>query len=206
MSIYVPNLFHAEGEAKATVLLERYFDPSGPFISREFDFIEPNDPYQITAVDFLALVTRGLPLSPEAIVTFLADTERQQKIQHALTAIEDGRCITDPDGEVLLLQETDELTKLWDLVMGIPGFNAELTSTLLSRKRPRLVPVSNSVTLEAFKVQDQADHWPTMVGLFNISDVKMRLIGIRSALGFNRENMSLQRLIDVALWMERFHP
>lgn len=205
MTVVIPEILTRRNEATALALLKAYFDPAGPYPGREFDFLGANDPYRITPEDLLALSVRGLPVEPDSILHFYRDTERREKITAALEAIDAGRCITDADGEVLLLKQLPQLVELWDLVAGIDGFDREYTSMLLSRKRPRLVPVYNDAVKRGLGLADGDDHWAIMVKLFADQDFKMRLIGLRGELGFNRDNMSLQRLFEVLLWMDQNH-
>lgn len=92
---------------------------------------------------------------------------------------------------------------LWDLPDGLHGIGWVTANKLIARKRPRLVPVYDTVVQDALRpgpnlVWDRL--WHCLDGHVDIRD---ELASIRADAG-GLEDISLLRILDVVVWM-RFH-
>jgi hypothetical protein len=88
---------------------------------------------------------------------------------------------------------------LWSQLMEFPGMGWVTTSKLLARKRPRLLPVYDSVVKAALQPRSEA-FWIPLRGELRESEITDRLREIRAEAGVD-ERVALLRILDVAIWM-----
>lgn len=90
--------------------------------------------------------------------------------------------------------------KLWTSVRGC-GAGPVTTSKLLARKRPRLLPVIDTVVKEVLGHPAKASFWLTLRAHLAADDGRLadRLIAIRDQAGL--PNISVIRCFDVLVWM-----
>jgi hypothetical protein len=75
------------------------------------------------------------------------------------------------------------------------------TSKLLARKRPRLLPVIDSVVKEMLKHPAKASFWLTLCAQLNADGGRLNdhLLAVREEAGFS--SISVIRCFDVVVWM-----
>ena len=99
-------------------------------------------------------------------------------------------------------QEIDRSSVAWELWRRLDDYHRvgpTITSKLLARKRPRLLPVLDDVVLKASDLHID-DAWTGFRALLTPDRVKS-LQSLRASAGLGSE-ISVLRVLDVLLWME----
>jgi len=90
---------------------------------------------------------------------------------------------------------------LWTLVREVHDCGWVTAGKLLARKRPRLIPVYDSIVRAELGRQDGDGYWrPLRDLLCEHESLRARLLGIRTRTRIG-DDISLIRVLDVALWM-----
>lgn len=173
-------------------IIDRYFYREN-FTGSKFELVaDAAEPNRFTARDIVAVSMLGVSIPPLVSIWLL---------------LEDGGILT---GDLLrqvpndldiwdateYLSQDKPLWKLWDLLHGQHGIGDTLCSKLLAAKRPRLVPIMDSVVVNTLGISD--DYWRDFrVALSSIDDRSV----IEAATAKAPSHISLLRRIDVVLWM-----
>lgn len=177
----------------AEALLASYFDPSGTFAGETFDGFGVNDPNRVNADDLLAVTMLDVSIRPRALRRMLG--AEADSLTSAFTALPGDLDLWDADRGVLdAVDAVDEMLRTFD------GVGPVIASKLLSRKRPRLVPVIDSVVLtelgqpsDAYKATRRA-----FAGWLRDDAMRARLAELAAPLP---SGVSPIRVLDVVLWM-----
>lgn len=186
-------LLHASLQPPAEGLLAAYYDKAGPFAGDTFDRFGLNDPDKVGADDLLAVSMLDVPIKPLALRRLLGD--RADQVTEAMAALPRSLDLWDAGNAVL-----DAVDIADDLLRTFDGMGPVVASKLLSRKRPRLVPVVDSVVLrlldqppDAYKsARRQLSRW------LQDPDLLTRLHELTGPLP---DGVSALRALDVVLWM-----
>ena len=180
-------------EPPADQLLVRFFDPEGPFAATTFDDLPNNPRDRVTAEDLLATTLLDMRYRPRAVRAIL--DEQADHLSGLLAAVPD---------DVDLWSATDEdmaaATSLWQVLRSggpLSGIGPTTTSKLMARKRPRLIPIVDSVVRDALEFEQ--DSWTELRAALQQVDLPERIEDLRPArVG---EAVSTLRLLDAAVWM-----
>jgi len=153
-----------------------------------------------TADDLVAVTFLSVQVGPLAAHVLL--DERRSDFSEFLEMI-------GPDHD--LVDEAEEIPKDWpawelDLeLMCLPDVGPTIASKLVARKRPRLVPVYDSVVSKVLGTKN--DHWEQIRAALRRDDcaIHNRLLGLRKQAGLP-DKVSVLRVLDVIAWMEGTHP
>lgn len=167
-----------------------YFDPAQPFAGKTFDFLGCNPPYEITSDDLLAVTLLDVRWSPVAVRSLLID--RSAAVCELLSKIDTDTDLWVSDAD-LQLKHVDPL---WELLCDLPGVRDTRASKLLARKRPRLVPITDSIVVTA--VGTPGNTWSTLRDCFQDGQFRQSVMTLRPP---HKEDLSLLRIFDVAIWM-----
>ncbi|MFD4006445.1 DUF6308 family protein [Brachybacterium paraconglomeratum] len=166
-----------------------------------------------TSADFLSTGLLGVHVPGEAIVKFFSDAELMKELERLLEQLPANVDLGDlnkPAFNRLLGSKGSPGFMLWDLIRGhrVRGMNGKeyvgmgetLTSKLLARKRPRLIPIWDRRVGNQIKLPHSGDHWEGMWRALTDEDGKLtrRLTEIRKA--SRQRQISLLRTFDVAVW------
>jgi hypothetical protein len=103
-------------------------------------------------------------------------------------------------GSDSLLLENGSAWKLWDQLRNFSDVGRTKTSKLMARKRPRLIPIYDSVVAEALGIERSKNTW-TLWNEFmkgpGISDFR------EDAHNAGAAHLSDLRIIDIVIWMRR---
>lgn len=185
-------LFH-ESSPK---LVGSFFEPDSPFEGDLLHTLAGNDPYCITLEDLFAVTMLDVAVSPLGVRRLLFDQLTRQQIAGLLREIPldvdiwEGRNYLRPGGPA---------DRLWHLLQREGDRIGPVTAgKLLSRKRPRLVPIVDSVVESILKVPSP-DYWEIFRDYLQSEDRRKRLRLLRPK--HVEETVSLLRVLDVVLWM-----
>lgn len=177
-------------EAPADQLVVSFFKPGGPFAGCTFDDLPDNPRNEFSAGDLLAASLLDVRFEPRAVRALLET--RASSLSKHLSEI--------PDDIDLWSATQDDLLPahaLWTEVRKLPGVGPTKTSKLLARKRPRLIPIVDSVIRTALPLGD--DSWASLQAALQDEHVRKRVEDIRPP--WIASTISTLRLLDVATWM-----
>ena len=186
-------------------LVARYFDPTGGFSGGQFErfcgggdapeCLDAFTPADLLSVTLLEVMVPGL-----AAISILG--ELGPHLNGHLGAIPADRDLWDvPLSDV---GDDSDADKLWhDLVDRLYGVNWVIAAKLMARKRPRLIPVYDSVVKNALSPGDK-NFWLALRCELGDAGLRQRLTEMRSLAGI-AEDISLLRVLDAAVWMRNRH-
>lgn len=202
------NLLLAALRPPAAALVREYFDTSGPFAASTFETIGRILPDIIREEDLLAVSLLGVTYPPPAIRALLGASAA-----HITCLLEKV-----PDGVDLWAATDEDLAaadSVWHELQGeelvstrrgprwrrtndaFKGVNDVKAGKLLARKRPRLIPVIDSVVVKAIGAEPSS-YWQTYQRFLQEPENREAVERLRGAVD---GAVSTLRLLDVAVWM-----
>jgi hypothetical protein len=171
-------------------LLKAYFDPACGFAGAMFDTLGANPRNEITRDDLLAVTLLDVRWSPSAVRRLLGDDAKQAtELLAGITSVKNLWEVSEEK-----LAATDPLWRL--LTKGSDGVGQTRASKLLARKRPRLVPITDSIIVG--RVGAIGETWQAL--RYCLQDASLRQ-AIKALRPQQAGTASVLRLLDVALWM-----
>lgn len=175
----------------AKPLIEQFFDIDGPFAATTFDTLPDNDRDRFTTTDLLAVTLLDVALPPPSVRSLLkTDAE---KFNDLLTAVPDDVDLWKVSDEDLVHAEA-----LYWALRELPKVGRTRASKLMARKRPRLIPVVDSVIIEALNLGD--DSWVSLRACLSDPTVRQAIEASRPV-NAPAGSISTLRLLDAAVWM-----
>lgn len=198
----------------ATKYLATYLngDPESetlPFVGRHFDelSIPDENPNEITASDIVAVSFLSVSIPPAAAWALLHS--RKNKLTEILSEITPDLAIDDPNCDYGVFDENSSLQQLWTTLRRNAsgdrwGMGPVLTSKLMARKRPHLVPIQDSIVLAELHATDR-DFWRMWWQAMQLTDSGHRPVRyyarkLRDSVPAAHE-LSLLRVLDIVIWM-----
>lgn len=172
-------------------LVREYFDHAGPFAADTFETLGQNPPTEISNDDLLALTTLDVQLGPRALRKLLGDCS--QEATRRLSKVPSNVDLWESSEENL-----DAAAAFWEFLRTLPGVDWVIAGKLAARKRPRLIPVLDSVTLPMLGAP-AGDVWAAMRQALMNPQRRQRIEALRPD-GIS-PSVSVMRILDVALWM-----
>lgn len=172
-------------------LVAAYFDPEGSFAGSTFDMLEPGPANTITSADLLAVTFLDVRVRPLAVRRILG--QDAAKLETLLTDLPMDAPLWEADARDLAAMRA-----AWDHLCSYRGIGGVMAGKLLARKRPKLVPVVDSVIVAALDAP-RGDTWATLASALRDEDRRRRIETLRPST--SPEAVSTLRLLDVALWM-----
>jgi hypothetical protein len=197
-----------EDRAWCVGALRRYFHGdrdrsprSGAFFDR-FQGRGDAAPYTdtVTVSDLLAVNLLDVRVPGDAVLRILG--EAAPEIESLLGEVDSDVDLHTADEALIAPGSSAE--QLWDLLRAyrrpsVPGTGPTVTSKILARKRPRLIPIYDSVVAQQLGLRDHRDYWreyhcllrnEKLVALLEWASAEVELCDV-----------SLLRAFDVLLWM-----
>ena len=171
-------------------LLKAYYDPACGFAGAMFDTLGANPRNEITRDDLLAVTLLDVRWSPPAVRRLLGDDAKQAtKLLVGITSVKNLWEV----GEETLAA----IDPLWRLLTnGSDGVGQTRASKLLARKRPRLVPITDSIIVG--RIGAIGETWPALRYCLQDDSLRQAIKALRPQ---QAGTASVLRLLDVALWM-----
>jgi hypothetical protein len=170
--------------------VDRYYDHRFGFAGYSFEPLNDDHTDEITSEDLLAVTLLDVSWKPSAVRALL--DEKAEKVSELLHNVNSKATLWSDDGG----RELVNAEPLWEFVMELPGVGPTTTSKLLARKRPGLVPITDSVIVSAVGTSGRT--WSTLRYCFQDPDFRQLVDTLRPD-GAN--SVSLLRIFDVAIWM-----
>lgn len=212
--LYVPSLPKIldptvpDMAGRAVELLRRYFglDGAPAFTGSRFESIggggdAPSTANVITAEDIVSLSTLSIRVHGSATLRLLEDEQFTSEATGYLAQIPSDLDLVEAD--LAMRAVGSPASRLWSHLRSLYQFGPTTTSKLMARKRPRLIPVYDSVIEGAFGLGSSAAQWDYWHEVLTANDQKLHkhLLALRSAAGLP-EHVSALRVLDVVAWME----
>jgi hypothetical protein len=197
----VMAVIEEDGGASARSHVRTYFDARTPFTGSQFELVADwRRPDEITAADIVAVSMLGVSIPADVAVWLLSEAGRLVVSSHLANVPSTVDLWERPE----LLAPGSDLWRLWDVLRqacwpephAANGMGTTKISKLLAAKRPRLVPVFDSVVREA--LPGVRSHW---AGFSAVVADGGRRQSILDATSSAPPHVSLLRRLDVALWM-----
>lgn len=177
----------------AKPLVAQFFDIDGPFAATTFDTLPDNDRDRFTTTDLVAVTLLDVALPPPSVRSLL-ETDAD-KFNDLLAAVPGNVDLWDVSDEDLANSEA-----LYWALRKLPKVGRTRASKLMARKRPRLIPVVDSVIIAALKLGD--DSWVALRACLGDPAVRNSVEASRPD-NAPAEFISTLRLLDAAVWMRR---
>lgn len=178
----------------SAALVDAFYNSDHRFAGATFDTLEPVEPDAFTASDVLATSLLDVPFLPRAVRRLL-DSERDE-YEELLRRV---------PSQVDLWAATDEQLRpaydLWAKIKTLDGVGPTRASKLMARKRPRLIPVIDSVIRAGLGIGNREDSWQLFREALSENEGALldQIEELRPS-GLTHE-VSTLRLLDSALWM-----
>lgn len=159
---------------------------------------------ELTAEDLLSLSLLSITIDPKSVLALFGDGSGplRARISELLSELPTTVDLVDADDGLL----EGPATELWALLRTIPGLGIVSVNKLLARKRPRLLPVIDSVVCETLSHGNDGNFWKRLRAQLQRRDgddalrLHDRLLAIGAAAGVP-EGTSAIRIFDVIVWM-----
>ena len=184
-------------------LAAEYFSDKedAPFAGRLFDSVgRPDDgvdpePTTFLTGDILAVTLLDIRLKPPAFRALLP-TGGRTSLAALLADVPTDVRLWEASREIL-----DSANRLWEALDAVVGVGPTTVSKLMARKRPHLIPIMDSVTLDRFHFDSlDGDSWSVMAQGLSDDKQRQRVEELRS--DAVPSGTSLLRLLDVVVWMQ----
>lgn len=204
--LLTPSLV-AGREADAVKVLDAYFAPvsgrHGGFTGGAWDLFDPSgtraaSTNTFTADDVLACSLLSTPIQPRAALELLdAQRRRFEVLLERVGADMDFVDIGSTDAEPFR-----EVRTLYLALLQLPDVGETRATKLLARKRPRLVPIVDSV-IKRVIFGGAGTHWKPLHTALTAQERRLwrRLLELRQASGLS-EAISPLRILDALAWMD----
>jgi hypothetical protein len=206
MPVTLPAVLETSDNTPAVAVLRKYYSrplgEKGSYTGSAFDTWHssgsgPDDePDRFTADDVIAVTFLSVQVPPRAAYQLLVTSAET----FAALLEEVG-----PDRD--LMSVGDALTSDWPAwrleteLRRLPGVGRTIASKLLARKRPKLVPIFDSVVADVLSLRQ--GHWEPLRQLLRADDGELhrRLLMLRDSAELP-SRVSALRVLDVLAWME----
>lgn len=160
---------------------------------------------KITAEDIVSLSMLSIRMHGLAALQLLEDSDYVEVATELLTEIPTDVDLA--DSELEMLAPGSPADRLWRHLRRLYQVGQTTTSKLMARKRPRLIPVYDSVIARAFGLHGSGDQWNRWHALFTTDDRQLQkyMLDLRAEAGLS-DNISALRVLDVVVWMEHRQP
>lgn len=204
-TLTTPEILTVQERERAVDLLRTYMGVAGPaYTGAHFETIgnqwaQPGDADDLTPADLVALATLSVEVRGSAAIELLE--MRRAEFATLLRQVPSDLDLVDAGDDVI--GEGSPLSALWTLVRGVGHMGQTRTSKLLARKRPRLVPVYDSVIGRQFGLNGSGGFWAGLRNLLQENDreIHHHALALRDEAGL-ADRLSPLRVIDVLAWMD----
>lgn len=190
----ISQFFQGDERENALSSLRAYLHP-GAYTGAWFDRIPSADQYAITSEDIVAVSMLSVDIPPRLSAWMLGDGA--PLVRSLLEAIPIAERIGDSDS---WLVENGPAWKLWYEIRAFTNVGRTKTSKLLARKRPRLIPIYDSVVAKALGIESSKNTWVLWNEFMKgpgISEFR------EDAHNAGAAHLSDLRIIDIVIWMRR---
>lgn len=201
MTFRVPTALRDNDDARCVTALRTYFHGAPgrePFMGRHFDTWGNRVDNAYTSDDVVAVAFLSVNVPSEAVTQLIADPP---------ASLTDALAHPDSADRDLVEVDVDDITpdwapwRLWTQVRALPGVGPTTASKLLARKRPRLLPIWDTVA--ATVIGPSEGFWQGLAAALQANDRELhhRLLRLHREAELP-DQVSALRTFDVIAWME----
>jgi hypothetical protein len=203
MMFQLPECLRGDSTGQAGRYLDTYYgkpdarNPNRePYAGAYFDSWArgQEDPNRFTADDLIAVSFLSVVVPPLAARELL--DRRATEFNNLLADVGPDRDLAYESDPVT---EGQAASQLYHAVKALHGVGRTITSKLLARKRPRLIPIYDSVVARVSVIGDF--HWEPLRDALRRDGLQQRLELLRDDAGLPQDTSAL-RVLDVVTWME----
>lgn len=160
-------------------------------------------PDEVDISDLAALYLLEVKASPKAAGYFLKDEAFREKFRESMAAWPDRDLADLSPDEAAGLESDKGLNPAWRLVKAADNFGPTRTAKLLARKRPRLIPIWDSVVKKELGFTNSNHYWTAFHAALTEDDRSLdtKLGQLADAAGVS-DRYSRLRVLDIVVWME----
>ena len=177
--------------------VDAYYDPEGPFGAGLFSLVSDNPPFEITVSDLYAITLLGADMEPKGVRCLLFDERIRDHFSDLLKVI-------GPDEDIWLSDQFQNLLKpayrLYREIQIIADVDNAAAGMLLSRKRPRLLPMIDNVVASQFNDADYR-YWVVVQDYLTSDDRREVVDSLRPS--FALQGLSTLQILHAAIWISR---
>lgn len=206
MTFRLPPSLQIDSDDRALSQLRAYYGPAfgtkGSFTGAAFDSWDSTghraaDSNRFTADDLVAVTFLSVKVTAPAAYQLLGP--EAGRFNDLLATVGEDREFADVPPE--------EITPTWpawaleDALRGIPGLGRTISSKLMARKRPRLVPIYDKVLRRVMGLEEA--QWVPLNAALRADGhaLQQRLLALRDAAGLPA-SVSALRVLDVIAWLD----
>jgi hypothetical protein len=193
----LPETLRTRDDARAVTYLQRYFgsDGGGRYDGSYYDeWARPQDPDVFTADDLVAVSFLSVFVPPMAARQLLQ--AEQARFTELLAEIGPDR---DLATESRPIDASHPMRRLNSALEALSGVGPTIASKLIARKRPKLVPIYDSVVARVTNAWER--QWEPLRLELQQGDLHDRLLALRAKANVD-PRISALRVYDVVTWME----
>jgi hypothetical protein len=171
-------------------LVAAFYTDEGPFSGNTFLSLQPNERNVIGPADLLAVTTMDEAYSVRAVRELLDGVAGNAATDY----------LKDISTELDLWNATDlsAAVGLWRLLDSLPSVGPTKASKLMARKRPRLIPVYDSIVGSNIATADR--YWDVFKEFLVDDDNRDAIDEMRPA-EVSAEDLPTLRILDTLIWM-----
>lgn len=200
----VPRALREGHEETAVGTLLEYFGAGPhrtPYTGAHFETIGhssglPTEPTSITALDLVAVSMLSVNVPASASIRILG--EDSAHISALLSHVPPELALVDASPDYFLPDHP--IGELWALLRSYDNVGPTITSKLLARKRPLLVPIYDEVVRHQYGIRDSRGFWAAMQRTIDEYNLWEHAITLRKLAGLS-SIVSPLRIIDIVVWM-----
>ena len=201
MTFRLPTALRDHDDARCLTALQKYFHGSAgreAFMGRHFDTWGTRVDNAYTSDDVVAVAFLSVDVPSEAVLQLIADPP---------ASLTDALSHPDCADRDLVEVDVDDITpewapwKLYTHVRALPGVGPTTASKLLARKRPRLLPIWDTVA--GTVIGSSEGLWQGLTAALQANDRELhqRLFRLHREAELP-DQVSALRVFDVIAWME----
>lgn len=195
---YAQKIRSLTARADVSNRIERYLDPTEAYAAFSFDTAGANPTFDLSADDLLVLNFLDVPIGP---MTYRRLMELRPEIGSMLHKLSSDAHLWHMRADNQLY---DDANALWALLEGVAGIGPTRASTIMARKRPKLIPILDRWVSEFYDGRTE-NFWLPLAEALRDHDLRRVIDGLRPA-GMDTSALSLLRILDITIWMARGRP
>jgi hypothetical protein len=177
--------------------IEQWLDPTEPYAGFSFDTAGDNPHFEVTADDVLALNFLDVPIHTMPYRRLMELRPEMSSVLRKLSPHLHLWHLTP------INQAYRDATALWSVVTSVAGMGPTRASALMARKRPHLIPLWDRWSADFYG--RSANFWLSLGRALRDADLRSAVEGLRPP-GLDTTSLSLLRILDIAVWMDRGRP